>query len=166
MCSMHIDVNVSTADPGGRGEPPKAPGWGGRELLVPYVLLAISAERAHGYLIERYLRGLGMAQVEMSTLYRTLRQLERQGLVTSDWEAGAEGPARRVYSLTAAGRTWLRTGAAMLEGYRATLDAFFGRYAESPEPATRETGPRPPRQVKPRPKKPRPNPTEGKERRR
>lgn len=97
---------------------------------MPYVLLAISAERAHGYLIEQYLRGLGLAQVEMSTLYRTLRQLERQGLVTSDWEAGPEGPARRVYALTAAGHAWLRTGAAMLEGYRATIDAFFGRYAE------------------------------------
>ncbi len=105
-----------------------ATGWGPRDLLVPYVLLAISAERAHGYYIEQYLRGLGLAQVEMTRLYRTLRQLEQQGLVTSAWEAGENGPARRVYQLTDTGRGWLSSGAAMLEGYRSAIDAFFGRY--------------------------------------
>lgn len=103
-------------------------GFGPRDLLVPYVLLAISAQRAHGYFIEQYLRGLGLAQVEMTRLYRTLRQLEKQGLVTSEWEAGEGGPARRVYRLTDAGRVWLRGGAALLEGYRSAIDAFFGRY--------------------------------------
>jgi PadR family transcriptional regulator, regulatory protein PadR len=103
-------------------------GWSPRDLLVPYVLLAISAQKAHGYYIEQYLRGLGLAQVEMSRIYRTLRQLEAQGLVTSAWEAGPGGPARRVYTLTGPGRTWLQSGAAMLEGYRTAIDAFFGRY--------------------------------------
>jgi poly-beta-hydroxybutyrate-responsive repressor len=103
-------------------------GWSPRDLLVPYVLLAISAQRAHGYYIEQYLRGLGLAQVEMSRIYRTLRQLEAQGLVTSAWEAGPGGPARRVYTLTGPGRAWLQSGAVMLEGYRTAIDAFFGRY--------------------------------------
>jgi len=103
-------------------------GWSPRDLLVPYVLLAISAQKAHGYYIEQYLRGLGLAQVEMSRIYRTLRQLEAQGLVTSAWEAGPGGPARRVYTLTGPGRAWLQSGAAMLEGYRTAIDAFFGRY--------------------------------------
>lgn len=105
-----------------------ASGWSPRDLLVPYVLLAISAQRAHGYFIEQYLRGMGLAHVEMTRIYRTLRQLEQQGLVTSAWEAGPDGPARRVYTLTDAGKTWLRGGAAMLEGYRSAIDAFFGRY--------------------------------------
>jgi PadR family transcriptional regulator PadR len=103
-------------------------GWSPRDLLVPYVLLAISAQKAHGYYIEQYLRGLGLAQVEMSRIYRTLRQLEAQGLVTSAWEAGPGGPARRVYTLTGPGRAWLQSGAAMLAGYRTAIDAFFGRY--------------------------------------
>ena len=119
-----------------RGKAPKSDatagssgaGWSPRDLLVPYVLLAISAQKAHGYYIEQYLRGLGLAQVEMSRIYRTLRQLEAQGLVTSAWEAGPGGPARRVYTLTGPGRAWLRSGAAMLEGYRTAIDAFFGRY--------------------------------------
>lgn len=105
-----------------------ATGWSPRDLLVPYVLLAISAEKAHGYFIEQYLRGMGLAQVEMTRIYRTLRQLEQQGLVTSAWEAGPDGPARRVYTLTDTGKTWLQGGATMLEGYRSAIDAFFGRY--------------------------------------
>ena len=105
-----------------------ATGWSPRDLLVPYVLLAISAQKAHGYFIEQYLRTMGLAQVEMTRIYRTLRQLEQQGLVTSAWEAGPDGPARRVYTLTDAGKAWLRGGAAMLEGYRTAIDAFFGRY--------------------------------------
>ena len=100
---------------------------------MPYVLLAISAEKAHGYYIEQYLRGMGLAQVEMTRIYRTLRQLEQQGLVTSAWEAGPDGPARRVYTLTDTGKTWLRGGAAMLEGYRTAIDAFFGQYQPGAE---------------------------------
>ncbi len=103
--------------------------WTFRDFLIPYILLALSVQRAHGYFIEQYLRGLGLVNVEMSTLYRTLRQLERDGLVYSTWEPGPEGPARRIYSLTDAGRWWLDAGAAALSGYRAIIDRFFGSYS-------------------------------------
>ena len=103
--------------------------WTFRDFLIPYILLALSVQRAHGYFIEQYLRGLGLVNVEMSTLYRTLRQLERDGLVYSTWEPGPEGPARRIYSLTDAGRWWLDAGASALSGYRSIIDRFFGSYS-------------------------------------
>src|ERR1043166_4413385 len=78
--------------------------WSPRDILIPYVLLAVSLQRAHGYLIEEYLRSVGFFGLEMSTLYRTLRQLEKNGLLNSTWEAGPAGPARRVYVLTDIGR--------------------------------------------------------------
>ena len=98
-------------------------------MLIPYVLLAVSLQRAHGYLIEEYLRGAGFFNVEMSTLYRTLRQLEKDGLLHSNWEPGPSGPARRVYTLTDVGRTWLDHWANTLGMYRRMLDQFFGLYA-------------------------------------
>lgn len=119
---------------GTTGPGPDRPGWSPRELLTPYVLLAISTQRMHGYLIEQYLNGLGLAHVEMTTLYRTLRQLEKDGLVRSAWEAGAQGPARRVYTLTEAGRTWLDAGASFLERYRTAIDLFFGAYERPKAP--------------------------------
>jgi poly-beta-hydroxybutyrate-responsive repressor len=104
--------------------------WSPRDILIPYVLLAVSLQRAHGYLIEEYLRSVGFFSLEMSTLYRTLRQLEKDGLLQSSWEPGPTGPARRVYSLTDVGRTWLDQWAGTLDTYRRMLDQFFGLYGQ------------------------------------
>src|SRR5919198_4651700 len=90
-------------------------GWSPRDILIPYVLLAVSLQRAHGYLIEEYLRGVGFFSLEMSTLYRTLRQLEKDGLLRSSWEPGPTGPARRVYALTELGQAWLDQRAQTLD---------------------------------------------------
>lgn len=126
------------AEPGGapessstQGPPQGAPpfGWSFRDFLTPYILLALSFQKAHGYFIEQYLRSLGMANVELSTLYRTLRQLEKDGLVISSWEPGPDGPARRIYDLTDAGRWWLDAGASTLATYRSLIDRFFGSYS-------------------------------------
>ena len=82
-------------------------GWPSRDILAPFVLLAVSLQRAHGYVIEDYLRALGLFGITMSTLYRTLRQMEKDGFVESTWEPGPTGPARRVYTITDAGLAWL-----------------------------------------------------------
>ena len=110
--------------------PARGPGaWAPRDLLIPYILLAVSLQRAHGYLIEEYLKSLGFFGVEKSMLYRTLRQLEKDGLVVSEWQPGPAGPARRVYTLTDVGRAWLDTWSAALEGYRRLIDGFFALYS-------------------------------------
>ncbi len=113
-------------------------GWPPRDFLAPFVLLAISLERAHGYAIEDYLRALGLFGITMSTLYRTLRQMEKDGYLQSTWEPGPTGPARRVYTITDAGQAWLDSSAAMLNAYRETIDRFFGLY-EAPR-GDKETG--------------------------
>jgi PadR family transcriptional regulator PadR len=103
-------------------------GWPQRDMLAPFVLLAVSLQRAHGYVIEDYLRALGLFGITMSTLYRTLRQLETDGFLDSTWEPGPTGPARRVYTITDAGSAWLDSSASMLNAYRQTIDRFFGLY--------------------------------------
>jgi PadR family transcriptional regulator PadR len=108
------------------------PGWPPRDILTPFVLLAVSLQRAHGYAIEDYLRGFGLFGITMSTLYRTLRQMERDGFLESTWEPGPTGPARRVYTITDTGDAWLTTSAAMLDAYRNTINRFFGLYDAGP----------------------------------
>ena len=108
------------------------PGWPPRDILPPFVLLAVSLQRAHGYVIEDYLRALGLFGITMSTLYRTLRQMEKDGFLESTWEPGPTGPARRVYTITDAGHVWLDASAAMLNTYRETIDRFFGVYDAGP----------------------------------
>jgi len=112
-----------------------SPGWPPRDMLAPFVLLAVSLQRAHGYVIEDYLRALGLFGITMSTLYRTLRQMEKDGFLESTWEPGPTGPARRVYTITDAGHAWLDASAAILDGYRQTIDRFFSLYGTGrPEP--------------------------------
>jgi len=124
-------------------------GWPPRDMLAPFVLLAVSLQRAHGYVIEDYLRALGLFGITMSTLYRTLRQMEKDGFLESTWEPGPTGPARRVYTITDAGHVWLDSSASMLNAYRQTIDRFFGLYDASPRAARQPEAPTDEKETRP-----------------
>lgn len=72
-------------------------------LLEPCLLLLLSEKPAHGYDLARKLIEFGFFEkekVDAGTVYRTLRQLEKEGLVRSLWETEGPGPAKRVYEFT------------------------------------------------------------------
>jgi PadR family transcriptional regulator PadR len=72
------------------------------------------------------------------TLYRTLRNMEKDGLCESEWETSRGGPARRVYSITDAGVAYLEFWAEALEQYRRNMDAFFSLYTGTPQRKVQE----------------------------
>ena len=77
---------------------------------TPILILAVLAEGArHGYAIAREIerRSSDALSVGEGALYPALRALEREGLVQSEWQTQPSGPARRVYTLTDAGRAKL-----------------------------------------------------------
>ena len=41
--------------------------------------------------------------VDSGTMYRMLREMEQEGLVTSSWQTPEAGPSRRVYTVTVEG---------------------------------------------------------------
>lgn len=95
----------------------------------PALLLLLRDRPAHGYeLLEALTDVLGGERVDMGNLYRTLRGLEQEGLVTSEWDAHAPGPAKRRYELTDAGRALLDEWADALASARRRIDAFLDRY--------------------------------------
>ena len=107
--------------------------WGVRARVErfsePVLLLLLRERAAHGYELLDALPALtGESRVDMGNLYRVLRALEEDGLVTSRWEAGAPGPAKRTYELTAEGRRLLDEWAAALRRSRERVDAFLERY--------------------------------------
>jgi PadR family transcriptional regulator, regulatory protein PadR len=107
--------------------------WGVRARVErfsePAVLLLLRELPAHGYELLDALPALtGETRVDMGNLYRVLRALEEDGLVRSEWEADAPGPARRTYELTADGRRLLDEWASALRRSRARIDAFLERY--------------------------------------
>jgi poly-beta-hydroxybutyrate-responsive repressor len=115
-----------------------------RNLLVPYVLLFLKNWSAHGYQILQTLTMLGFAAVDPATVYRTLRHMEKEGLVSSSWQTGTAGPARRTYRITSSGEEFLNQWAEALGAYQRFLDRFFELYAgrgAPPVPATDATPP-------------------------
>jgi len=62
------------------------------------------------------------------TFYRTLRQMEKDGIVSSNWDTSEGGPARRVYSITQAGEEYLNFWVQSLDQYQKMMDTFFRLY--------------------------------------
>ncbi|MDO8615790.1 MAG: helix-turn-helix transcriptional regulator [Dehalococcoidia bacterium] len=92
---------------------PPAPGSGQPQprltgdLLTSSLLAFLRRWNAYGYQLVQSLKEAGLLGFDSTTVYRTLRQLERAGMVSSFWDTSESGPARRMYSLTKAGETFL-----------------------------------------------------------
>ena len=100
-----------------------------KNFARPCLLLLLAEAPAHGYeLIER-LRPFGFDLSDPAGVYKTLRQLEADGHVTSEWELSSRGPARRVYALTDDGRDLLQAWTMTLAKNREILGMFLERVA-------------------------------------
>jgi len=95
------------------------------------LLVSLAARPTHGYeLIERLPELSGGDRVDVGNLYRTLRSLEDEGLVTSEWQPELPGPAKRTYTLTAEGHAVLASWLAAVEQLRDGLTMFLDRAEE------------------------------------
>ena len=93
---------------------------------VRLAILSLLAEGPqHGYEIMKELKRNFAVVSDPGTVYRVLRQLERDGYITSRWDSQEQGPARRVYSLTKTGNKALKAWSVALDQYRTSLDAFL-----------------------------------------
>lgn len=102
-----------------------------RNWLQPFLLLSLDQWQSHGYELIRRLTLFGFETIDPGSVYRTLRQLERDGLLESDWDTTSGGPARRRYTLTETGKVCLNGWADALRGYQNMLNEFFNRYPET-----------------------------------
>lgn len=99
-------------------------------FVEPALLLLLSERPAHGYDLLDRLAELIPERIDMGNLYRLLRRLEEDGVVTSEWDAALPGPAKRTYALTEAGRDLLGAWAKALRDTQRVVDAFIRRYGE------------------------------------
>src|SRR3954453_10332262 len=97
----------------------------------PALLLLLRERPAHGYdLLERLPELTGEQRVEMGNLYRLLRALEEEGVVSSEWDETSPGPAKRRYALTEHGRRLLDHWAGALRHSQERTQRFLDRYEE------------------------------------
>jgi PadR family transcriptional regulator len=100
-------------------------------FIEPSLLLLLRERPLHGYeLIERLPEVVGEGRVDVGNLYRLLRALEAESLVSSEWSAELPGPAKRTYELTAEGRRLLDRWAEALREVQGDVKSFLDRYEE------------------------------------
>jgi PadR family transcriptional regulator, regulatory protein PadR len=100
-----------------------------KNFVLPFILLLLSRVSLHGYELSQKLQAFGFKSIDQGNLYRLLRKLEADELVSSEWDTTGNGPAKRKYSITKAGITYLKGYANQLETYQAMLDQFFSMYS-------------------------------------
>ncbi len=98
------------------------------DFLASSLLAYLRNWNAYGYQLVQELGKAGLPAFDSGTVYRTLRQLERTGLVSSFWDTSRSGPARRMYSLTKAGEGFLTLWIDVLSHYQAVLQRALGAY--------------------------------------
>ncbi|MGH2739400.1 MAG: PadR family transcriptional regulator [Actinomycetota bacterium] len=101
-------------------------------FVEPAVLLLLREGPRHGYeLLDSIPQLAGEAGVDIGNLYRMLRALEAEGLVSSEWSADLPGPAKRTYRLTDAGKRLLTRWAGALREVDDGITRFLNRYDET-----------------------------------
>lgn len=117
---------------------PTAPRLNG-DMLSTSLLAFLKGWNAYGYQLSQKLTEAGLPDFDSATVYRNLRQLEKSGFVSSFWDTSESGPARRMYSLTAAGDIFLSSWINTLQNYQRILQqAMAGLQPITGYPAEQE----------------------------
>jgi DNA-binding PadR family transcriptional regulator len=94
-------------------------------IVHPAVLAVLADEPLHGYLIVQRLMELKMFREhapDAAGVYRVLRTMEAEGLVTATWNLGEAGPAKRCFQLTPSGRACMERWIPTLEEYANSIE--------------------------------------------
>lgn len=98
-------------------------------LIQPAILVVLAGGPLHGYrLVQRIskLPGFTGQKPDASGVYRFLKAMERKGFVGSSWDISKNGPAKKSYQITSAGRKCLHRWIRTLENYRRGISGLLG----------------------------------------
>ncbi len=98
-------------------------------LLRPAVLMALTEGPLYGYKLVQRLAEMPMSggqKPNAAGVYRILKTMTQEGLVTNAWELSESGPAKRLYTLTERGEHCLASWILTLRNYRQAIDGLLG----------------------------------------
>ncbi len=117
--------------PGGQGFG-RGRGGGQRKMffMESCLLVLLHREPGYGYSLMTGLQEFGFQteQMDISILYRALRDLETTSLVSSAWDEKSLGPQRRVYTLTPQGESALADWMQALRQRRREIETLEAAY--------------------------------------
>lgn len=130
---MHLDEerddrHAMTEENGSNGHNGAGTEAWAKNWYVPVILLMLRDWNSHGYELMEKMSAFGLSTMNPGTFYRTLRQMEKDGVVSSSWNTSETGPARRVYSITDVGEAYLKLWMDSLNQYQKMMDTFFSLY--------------------------------------
>jgi len=98
--------------------------------LQPSILLTLHVNSSYGYEIIKNIQRFGFVEghAPPGMIYRHLRQMEEDGLVSSEWKTDATGPAKRMYRITAEGIEVLALWIEYMERQADNLRNFIENY--------------------------------------
>ncbi len=99
-----------------------------RDYLPGCLLLLVAESPTHGYDLVEQICAFGIRSRDSARVYRALRTMEHEGLVVSQWEHSANGPARRKYRPTALGEEWLTVWVTALAECNSHFSACLARH--------------------------------------
>jgi poly-beta-hydroxybutyrate-responsive repressor len=109
-----------------------------RRWLIPVTLVLLQEENSYGYeLMERIEEEFGFEQISPGAVYRALRQMEKEGLCSLEWDVqhSEEGsPPRRMYAVTDEGEAYLEAWAEACQKYHRLMDQFARVYRRRRSP--------------------------------
>jgi poly-beta-hydroxybutyrate-responsive repressor len=73
--------------------------------MQPSILISLKQKPSYGYELIKKIAQFGFIEGKAppGMIYRHLRELEENGLVSSEWQTDETGPAKRIYHLTEEG---------------------------------------------------------------
>ena len=119
---------------------PRHPSQGKQERYIqPSILMGLFSRPSYGYELIKNIQQFGFieGQAPPGMIYRHLRQLEEDGLVSSEWETEGTGPAKRVYSLTIEGKEVLAVWIDYMKAQADNLNTFINHYQVAQKNKTR-----------------------------
>lgn len=128
---MHIGANMAEENSDNGPKKTVTEAWS-KNWIVPVLLLMLREWSSYGYELMEKMATFGLGTMNAGTFYRTLRQMEKDGMVSSSWDTSEGGPARRVYSITDAGEAYLNFWAQSLDHYQKMMESFFRLYTGQP----------------------------------
>ena len=98
-----------------------------KRFIEPRLLYLIRRSPCYGYEMTEQMADLPFPGLppDSAAVYRMLRDLERQGLVCSEWQPGEAGPSKRIYYITPAGEARLEAWLAALKERVRILNRFI-----------------------------------------
>ena len=103
--------------------------------LALLVLKTIAAQgRMHGYAITSHIQRVSadLLRVEEGSLYPALHRMAQDGWLRAEWGVTENGRRAKYYSLTAAGRDYLRTEAAQLVDHLGAIVSILSAKTSKP----------------------------------